>query len=414
MTPVPTIITNVFLFFALYMQVLLLFTFIERRGSLKPQKERTKLGAYRPSVAILIPCYNEEHSLKGTVESLLSLRYPKDRLQVVIINDGSTDNTLAVANQFAKNPRVKIISKENGGKHTALNAGLAVTESELVGCLDADSFVEPGALIEIVRVFENEGIMAVTPAMRVHNPGNILQKMQRMEYNVGIFLRKMFGEMNGLHVTPGPFSIFRRRVFDTIGIYRKAHNTEDLEIALRMHKHHLPIANAHRAYVYTITPRTVRALYKQRLRWVYGFLKNAIDYREMILNRKYGNIGMVTLPAAVASIITALFFAGLALWNFGEQVSERLLQWFTVGVRFSWDMFAFDWFFMNTTLTGIMVYILFATTATMIILGKRMAENNSRFSIDMVYFVVIYGLLAPLWLSKAVFNVLFARTSSWR
>jgi cellulose synthase/poly-beta-1,6-N-acetylglucosamine synthase-like glycosyltransferase len=398
------------------MQIFLLFTFLERRKTIVRGEieDRPMLGTYQPSVVIVVPCFNEERSLKGTVESILALRYPAEKLRVAIVDDGSTDNTRAVADAFVDNSRVMVISKENGGKHTALNEAIKITESELIGCLDADSFVHEDALIEVVKVFEDKKIMAVTPAMKVYNPENILQKMQKVEYDIGIFLRKMFGDLNGLHVTPGPFSIFRRSVFSTIGLYRKAHNTEDLEIALRMHKYHLPIANAHRAFVYTITPRTIKALYKQRLRWVCGFLKNAIDYRELFFNRGYGNLGVITLPTAVFSIISALFFAFLAVMNLAEMGFEQILKLITIGVHFSRDMFMFDWFFFNTGFTAFLIYTLLSTTVLMIFVGKKMAENNMRISADMLYFIMFYGILAPIWLFKAVYNVLFSRATTWR
>ena len=94
--------------------------------------------------------------------------------------------------------------------------------------------------------------------------------------------------VNAIHVTPGPFSIFRKEVFDKIGKYKHAHTTEDIEIALRMQKHHMKIENAPDAYVYTNTPKTVKSLYKQRKRWIYGFIQNALDYRGLFFKKKYG------------------------------------------------------------------------------------------------------------------------------
>jgi cellulose synthase/poly-beta-1,6-N-acetylglucosamine synthase-like glycosyltransferase len=99
--------------------------------------------------------------------------------------------------------------------------------------------------------------------------------MQAIEYLIGVFTRKMFGSLDAIQVTPGPFSIFRKEVFEKIGNYRKAHNTEDFEITLRMHKAHLRIANSHKALVYTVGPATAKGFFYQRLRWARGFLENA-------------------------------------------------------------------------------------------------------------------------------------------
>lgn len=411
------IATNILLFVTLYAQVLLLFTFFSKKSVFgedrytKPGEFPTPLKRF-PVVTVIVPVWNEEKTLAGTLRSLLALDYPKEKLDIIVVDDGSTDNTRTVANSFKEFPNVRVFSKENGGKHTAVNFAIARAKGELIGCLDADSFVEKNALSEIVRCFEDERIMAVTPAIRVYEPKNMLQKLQNVEYNMGIFLRKMFASMNAIHVAPGPFSIFRKKVFDDLGLYKKAHNTEDMEMAMRMHKHHYPIANAYTAYVYTVTPDTVYKLYKQRLRWVYGFLANVIDYKEMILNRKYGNLGMFTLPASIISIFAALYFTAIAVYNVLLSILDSFLEITTVGIRVKSPVS--DWFFMNTGETTIVVYILMCTTVFSIFVGKKLAEGNFKFGSDMIYFLVFYGFLAPLWLFRAVWNIIFRRKTTWR
>lgn len=419
MTEISTITVNIFLFLTLYAQVLLLFTFFERKnifGTLEDGgvEGRSRAPKKFPIVTIIVPVWNEERTLAGTVNSLLALDYPKDKLDIIIVDDGSTDGTRQIANTFKGHSQVRVFHKENGGKHTAVNLGISRAKGELIGCLDADSFVDKNALLEIVRCFEDEKIMAVTPAIRVHTPSNTLQKIQRVEYNMGIFLRKMFGSMNAIHVTPGPFSIFRKKVFDDLGEYRHAHNTEDMEMALRMHKNHYPIANAYTAYVYTVTPRTVKGLYKQRLRWVYGFLANVIDYRAMIFNKKYGNVGVFTLPAAIISIIAALYFTALAIVHFSARLAARIFEIRTVGVSWTPHAYSFDWFFVSTDETAILIYILLMSTVFIVFVGKKLAEGNMKVSSDMLYFLTLYGFLAPAWLFKAVYNVAFGKKTTWR
>lgn len=415
MADISTITINIFLFLTLYAQVLLLFTFFERKNVFGKSVEDRNVPVKKfPTVTIIVPVWNEAKTLAGTVNSLLALDYPKENLDIIIVDDGSTDGTRHVANTFKSHSQVRVFHKENGGKHTAVNLALKRAKGDLIGCLDADSFVDKNALLEIVRCFEDEKIMAVTPAIRVHTPSNTLQKIQRVEYNMGIFLRKMFGSMNAIHVTPGPFSIFRKKVFEDLGEYRRAHNTEDMEMALRMHKNHYPIANAYTAYVYTVTPRTVKGLYKQRLRWVYGFLANVIDYRVMIFNKKYGNVGVFTLPAAIVSIIAALYFTSLAIVHFGARLAERFLEIRTIGMSWKLHPYNFDWFFISTDETAILVYILLISTVFIVFVGKKLAEGNMKVSSDMLYFLTLYGFLAPFWLFKAVYNVAFGKKTTWR
>ena len=107
----------IFTFAAMYLQVFFLVVFLERRKNVVIQREDVKLTHY-PSVAIIVPCWNEEKTVGGTVESLLGLEYPKDRIHFYLVDDGSTDNTLAAMRKYENNPQVTIIHKENGGKHT--------------------------------------------------------------------------------------------------------------------------------------------------------------------------------------------------------------------------------------------------------------------------------------------------------
>jgi cellulose synthase/poly-beta-1,6-N-acetylglucosamine synthase-like glycosyltransferase len=197
------------LFLALYCEVFLLIAFLEQ----KPAKKTSSRPKYYPTVTILVPCWNKAKTLGATVESLLNLEYPKEKLSIMIIDDGSTDNTFEAAQQFAHNPSVKIFKKKNeGSKFSALNFGLDNSESELVGCLDADSFVAPDALLEVVKKFEsNPAIMAVTPAMKVFHPRTWLELMQSVEYTFGVFYRKMFDNLSYLTESANLSTLITRR-----------------------------------------------------------------------------------------------------------------------------------------------------------------------------------------------------------
>src|SRR3990167_1741584 len=122
-----------FLFIAIFFESFVLVTLL----SAPARSARGRfMDAIFPSVAIIVPCWNEEKTVAATCDSLLALDYPKDRLEIILVNDGSTDTTPSIMERFAKHPQVRIIHKENGGKHTAMNAGVALTNAELVGCLD--------------------------------------------------------------------------------------------------------------------------------------------------------------------------------------------------------------------------------------------------------------------------------------
>lgn len=408
---IAAIILHTFLFISLYIEVFFLVTFFEH----KTLRQTTALpsGKALPRVSIIVPCYNEERTLAATVESILGLSYPKEKLSVVIVNDGSTDNTFTVARSFENNAQVQVLTKENGGKHTALNLGIQYTNADIIGCLDADSFVSPEALRRIVSVFEENDVYAVTPSIKVHNPKGIIPLMQKVEYEVGVFIRHIFGLLDAQYVTPGPFSLYRKEVFEELGGFREAFQTEDLEMALRIQESGKRIKNISNAYVFTVVPQTVYGLYRQRLRWVSGFLNNALrNYRHLIFNAKYGNLGMFSLPGAIFGVLMALYGITYMFITATQFIVDHISQIGIVGI--SGTFAHMNWFFVNTGSATLLALILLGATVLLVIIGKSLSSESLNFSSDLMYFIFIYGLIAPFWLAKAVYQTAFPNNLTWK
>lgn len=406
-------IIYVLVFFSVYVQVFFLVTFLEKKKKIILRRGPIDLEEY-PGVTIIIPCYNTGKTVIGTVKSLLSLDYPKDKLKLIIVDDGSTDDTWQMIQKFTENPNIRIFHKKNGGKYTALNMGLEVTETPFMGCLDPDSFVDSQALKRIMTYFLEEEVMAVAPSIIVDRPKNILQGAQKAEYDMSIYNKKMLAFLGGIHVAPGPFSIFRKKVFDDLGPYRHAHNTEDQEIALRMQENHYRIEHCPDAYVYTIVPNTVKKLYRQRLRWIYGFIRNAIDYRRLLFKKKYGTLAFFTIPSGLISVISVVFLLIMFSSHVFNFISKKILQISTVGANnvFSNSGFNIDMFFFDTKAIVFISIILYSSIILSLLLGRAMIEGRFRFSWDVLYFTIIYSLIAPLWISKALLNTVLVKKAS--
>jgi len=406
-------IVQAFFFFAIYLQVFLIITLFEYH-----EKKKAALPAIPadpsmyPTVTVIVPCFNEEATVIGTIESLKQLDYPKEKLSIVAVDDGSTDDTWSYLSQYANDPQVSLFRKENGGKHTAVNFGIEHSSSDMVSCLDADSFVHPQALLRMLPYFTDPSVGAVTPAIKVRTPKSILESIQYAEYNVGIFLRKMYSVIDAIHVTPGPFSVFRRSVFAQVGMFRSAYNTEDLEIALRLHSNNIKIENSHTSFVFTTPPSTVRALVKQRVRWTTGFLLNMRDYRRLLFNKKHGHIGTFTLPAGIVSLVGVLFFAGYSVVNAATSISDSIERFRLVG--FSWHLPQFHWFFFNTTTSRLLIAIMFCLGLSVVFLGKRLGTGSWKLSKDIVYYTLFYGFLAPVWIAISGVKAITRKTPSWR
>lgn len=400
------------LFFSLYFEVFLLVSFLEKR----PEKKTFLKPTRYPSVSMVVPCYNEGKTLAETITSLLSLQYPKDKLEILVIDDGSTDNTRAIGEQYAaKFPaQVKYFYKENGGKYTALNFAITHSTAELIGCLDADSFVEKDALMEVVKRFTIEpDVAAIVPVMRVHNPKTLLEIMQMAEYTFGIFVKKIFDNLGAITVLPGPFSIYRRDVFNIVGMFKHAHNTEDMEIAFRIQKHGLKIVNAHTAIVNTTVPKTIRTLVKQRTRWTQGFLENSKDYRHMLFNPKFGHFGFFSLPFSLVLLFGAVYmtiFLVVSTLSSAVQMVSRIVS---TGIMPTFSAPSFDWFYFDTSTLTFLVIATLGLTSTFILMGRQL--SGERFGIPTIAsYILLYGFLAPLWLFTAVWGTVRGAPSSWR
>ncbi len=409
-----TIIFYIFTFLSVYVQIFFLITFLEKRRQIVHHPDNLELLSY-PTVTIAVPCYNEQATIEKTVNSLLELDYPKDKISIFLIDDGSKDNTWNIIKTFENNPSIHIFHKENGGKHTALNLALENSTAEFFGCLDADSFVNNQALKRIMKYFENDPrTMAVAPSIMVCNANNILQTAQKVEYDMAIYTKKMLGFMGGIHVTPGPFSIFRKKVFDDLGPYHKAHNTEDQEIALRMQEHGYKIDHCPDARVYTNAPESVVKLYRQRLRWIYGFIKNLVDYRRLLFRKKYGAVALFTLPSGLISVLGVVFLFITITFNIIKFFVIKFEQIQTIGFKNFFSLnYKFDWFFVNTKAALFFSIILYILVIISVLIGRKMAGGKARLSISVFYFIIIYSVIAPFWMLRAIYNAIVSKESSW-
>ncbi|NNM83765.1 glycosyltransferase family 2 protein [Candidatus Parcubacteria bacterium] len=408
----PELLAYPFLFIAIFFESFVLVTLLS-----KPAREARARphGKATPTVAVIVPCWNEASTIAATCDSLLALHYPKEKLEVILVDDGSTDATPEAMARFSRHPQVRILRKENGGKHTALNAGIALTQAELVGCLDADSFVEPDALREVVSCFTDPQVGAATAAMSIHKPGNILQHMQNAEYSFGISLRHAFASVNGLYVTPGPFSFYRRAVIEKLGGFRYGHQTEDMEMALRIQQAGYGIENAPRARVYTQAPDTMRGLIKQRTRWISGFLRNVLgEYRGLIGSRRYGALGMLVLPTALLAIASGVLLFLLMIFLFARNVFTTLSIRAGIPFLYAYLPHSFDWFYLPATFYLLLTAVVLVTSVTLIMVGKRISKTPGNIAFGIISYVFFYGFIVPLWLIRATSDVATGKRRDWR
>ncbi|HUY62467.1 MAG TPA: glycosyltransferase [Candidatus Paceibacterota bacterium] len=412
----PESVAYPFLFIAIYFEVFILVTLLSKPAREARRRAPHALGTATPSVAVIVPCYNEEATVARTAESLLALDYPADKLEVILVDDGSTDGTPAAMARYAQHPQVRVIRKENGGKHTALNAGIAMTHADFIGCLDADSFVEPDALREIMPSFTDGRVAATTAAMSVYEPKKLIEHMQHAEYVFGITFRHAIASVNGIYVTPGPFSFYRRSVLEELGGFRYGYQTEDMEMALRIQQAGYRIENAPHARVYTKVPDTVGKLIKQRVRWTTGFLRNiSNEYRGLVGSRRHGALGVLVLPTALLAIGSGILLFFLMLF----QLTQGAITTFQLnaGIPLAYSLTprgSLDWFYLPATFYTLLGIAALIAALSLILVGRRLSRTPGTIALGLVSYTLFYGFVVPLWLVGATADVAFGKRRSWR
>ena len=277
---------------------------------MKKEQSTTSL-TQTPFVSVIVPAFNEESTIINTLKSINNLDYPKKNIEVIVIDDGSTDLTKHKIQNFIKNKsHFSLISHKNMGKGPSMNKALKIIKGEYFACLDADSFVEPLTLRKMLAMYQKENdprLAIITPAMKVHKPKNLLQKVQWLEYNVIILIARLSSHLDSLYVAPGPFSLYRTDIIRTVGGFHTDHLTEDQEIAYRLQKAHYRIKQCFDGYVFTNAPDKIKPFYAQRRRWYLGSLQCVHGYRSLIGNKKYGDFGIMQMSKNIAGYSLALF-----------------------------------------------------------------------------------------------------------
>src|SRR3989344_1634652 len=238
-----------------------------------------------PKITFGIAAWNEEKTILRTVKSILQADYPANKKEIIVVNDGSTDNTANVVKTFIKEHNcVKLVNKPNGGKASAINTAIDLATGEIFAVLDADSRISPDALNKMIPHFLDKKTGAVISRIRVDEPKNFLQIMQRFEYVMSSMTRFIMNNFGTLAITHGALSIFKTSTLRKIGgfVRDKENITEDFEIALRLRKNRYNVVMEPSAVSYTHVPETIKGVWKQRLRWSRGYIYNMWQYRSMI------------------------------------------------------------------------------------------------------------------------------------
>jgi len=255
---------------------------------------------FSPTVAVVVPAYNEERVIVQTIASLLACEHPR-QFEIIVVDDGSTDATYRAASEvFADDPRVRVFTKANGGKPAALTLGMAQTQAEIVVALDADTVFTRDTVSKLVRHFVNPGVGAVAGNAKVGNRINLLTRWQALEYITSQNLdRRAFDVLNCITVVPGAVGAWRRELIERVGGFTDRTLAEDADLTLAIRKLGYAVVYENEAVALTEAPDTVRGFIRQRYRWMYGTMQAAWIHRDVLFRRRYGALGFVALPNVI-------------------------------------------------------------------------------------------------------------------
>jgi poly-beta-1,6 N-acetyl-D-glucosamine synthase len=241
-----------------------------------------------PSVSLILPAYNEGKVIAASIRSLLELDYPA--YEILVVDDGSKDDTFLRAREVEGqhgSVSVRVITKRNGGKSSALNVGIAASRSEFVLCMDADSKLSPNTLRRAIAHMADPAVGAVAGNVKVINRRNILTNLQALEYVEGLNMaRRAQAFFNTVNIIPGPMGLFRRRVVMEVGGYKHDTFAEDCDLTLSILERGWKIRYEPDAVAFTEAPEDLNSLIKQRYRWTRGILQALKKRRHQLFDTR--------------------------------------------------------------------------------------------------------------------------------
>ncbi len=370
-----------------------------------------------PFASVIIPAWNEEKSVERTMNSILNSDYPS--FEVIFVDDGSTDKTYEIAKKYEKDDRIKVFTKENGGKATALNLGIKYAKGDVIFSMDADTIVDKRAMRRMVRYFKDEDVMSVTPAMLIDRPNTIMRRVQQIEYVLGVFLRKVFATLNAIYIAPGAFTVYRKSFFDKYGGYDVGNITEDMELALRIQSKGYKTENAPNAVIHTTGPPNFKTLRKQRVRWYTGLIKNFWNYRHMV-SRNFGDLGLLVMPIGWITISFCIFITfAMLIRSIGDAINYfsflNSINFNILG-SINYSLFGIESALFEFFSHPIVIFVIFSMVITFGYLTwvSRNTDKIKHLKRNTIIFLLIFGPLFCYWWTLSFLKIFFKKKINWR
>ena len=308
----------VYMFVALYMLGLLLLIYLPNRKRMYDHPKLQKVEG----VSVVMPCYNEADEIGSAIESLLAMDWPKKMLEIIVVDDKSSDDSVKIVERYVKkHGNVKLIrlSKNSGRAAVPTNTGVRAAKFGYIAVTDADSTPEKGALRKMMGHLQaDEKVGAVTCAVLAQEPKTFMQRLQAIEYAAIAFSRRLLDLVDSVYVTPGPFALYRKKDLLKVGLFDTKNMTQDIEIVWRMLSRGYVARMCLDAQVRSATPDRFWAWWKQRIRWNIGGKQTLWQYKGLVFRK--GMLGLFIIPFFSASLFIGLFGLGFFVYLMGRRL----------------------------------------------------------------------------------------------
>ncbi len=397
-------------FIALYMLALMMTVYYPHR------KEMFYYPKGKPEpISIVMPCYNEADSIGDAIENLLNMNYPKEMIEIIVVDDKSKDNSVEIIKKYVKkykNVRLIVNERNSGGAAEPTNIGIKAAKYDYIAVADADSYPEKDALIKMIGFLQNDKkIGGVTGAVLSKEKGTFMQQMQYLEYVVISFARKLLDYVDSVYVTPGPFALYRKKILFEVGLFDPKNMTQDIEIVWKMMSHGYKARMSLSAKIYSITPKTFKQWWRQRVRWNIGGTQTIVKYKRWTFRKNM--LGMFVIPFFVSSLFIGVI--GISLFTY-LAVRRILLTYFSTKYAFLANG-AFPKLItlsFNPSVLNFFGFALFILGCAYTIFAIRSMKEFKLKDINvfnLIFFLTLYLMIYPLIMISALYKFAVKRYS---
>ncbi len=401
-------ITFTILFVSLYSLVLFALIYMRNKKEIYSDPKPSRL----PKISFLIPAYNEQETIEGTLKSVLEIDYPEEKKEIIVLNDGSTDRTREIVEKITKrNKQIRLINKKNSGKADSLNFGIRIAKCELIAVVDADSYPDKNSVMKMIGYLEDENVGAVTCAVLPKTQNNFIERMQGVEYALSATSRKLLEFMNSVYITPGPLSIYKKILLIRLGGFDKENITEDMEITWRLLEKGYYSRMCINAYSLSKTPSAFRGWWRQRVRWNIGSVQTLKKYKHVFPKKKFGMLGIFVMPLVAAFLLFNLINLVVFSYKIGKELLVSAISFVyslefihTPFIRGEYVGFSISSFILSQ-IFFFLFFIVFARTAIKIV-PKKIVKGSL---LKIVMYSFVYLAVFPIVLLHSVYKIVFRK-----